>query len=75
MVKFYWSPEPLQFGDQIQFRIASRTYDHLVYAVDIQVEQTAKEIRFRVSGDREIRVGRRTDVVEEKQGEKKRGRV
>ena len=48
MVKFCWSPEPLQFGDQVQFRIASRTYDHFVYAVDIAVEQTAKEIRFRV---------------------------
>lgn len=51
IVKFYWSPEPLQFGDQVQFRIATRTYDHLIYAVDIMVEQTAKEIRFRVRGE------------------------
>lgn len=48
VVKFYWSPEPLQFGDQVQFRIATRSYDKLIYAVDIMVEQTAKEIRFRV---------------------------
>ena len=48
MVKFYWSPEPLQFGDQVQFRIATRSYDGLIYAVELVVEQTAKEIRFRV---------------------------
>ncbi len=48
VVKFYWSPELLQFGDQVQFKIATRSYDNLVYAVDIVVEQTAKEIRFRV---------------------------
>ena len=48
MVKFYWSSELLQFGDQVQFRIATRSFDNLVYALDILVEQTAKEIRFRV---------------------------
>lgn len=49
IIKFHWSPEPLQFGDQVQFRIATRSYDQLVYATDILVELTAKEIRFRVS--------------------------
>lgn len=48
VVKFYWSSEPLQFGDQVQFKIVTRSYDNLVYALDIVVEQTAKEIRFRV---------------------------
>ena len=49
IIKFYWSPEPLHFGDQVQFRIATRSYDNLMYAADIMVEQIAKEIRFRVS--------------------------
>lgn len=46
-VNFYWTSELLQFGDQVEFRLATRTYDGLVYAVDIHVTQRAKDIRFR----------------------------
>ena len=49
LINFYWSPEPLQFGDQIDFRIGTRTYDQLVYATDLVVFEKAKDIRFRVS--------------------------
>ena len=49
-VNFYWTSELLQFGDQVEFRLATRTYDGLVYAVDIHVTQRAKDIRFRVRG-------------------------
>ena len=50
-VNFYWTSELLQFEDQVEFRLATRTYDGLAYAVDIHVTQRAKDIRFRVSGD------------------------
>ena len=49
VVKFYWSSEPLQFGDQVDFRVATRSYDQLVYATDIRVVQKAKDIKFMVS--------------------------
>lgn len=49
MINFYWSPEPLQFGDQVDFRIATRSYDQLVYATDLLVFEKAKDIRFKVS--------------------------
>ena len=49
LINFYWSPEPLQFGDQVDFRIGTRSYDQLVYATDLVVFEKAKDIRFRVS--------------------------
>ena len=48
MVNFYWSVEPLQFGDQVEFRVATRSYDKLEFALDIKVLQKSKDIRFRV---------------------------
>ena len=50
LINFYWSPEPLQFGDQVDFRIGTRSYDQLVYATDLVVFEKAKDIRFKVSG-------------------------
>ncbi len=50
VAQFFWSPEPLQFGDQVEFQVCSRTYDRLVYAADIRVLEKAKDIRFRVGG-------------------------
>lgn len=47
VLNFYWSPEPLQFGDQVEFRVATRSYDKLALAVDIRVLQKSKDIRFR----------------------------
>ena len=49
MVKFYWSPEPLHFGDIVEFCVATRSYDGLVYAVDVAVLQRAEDMSFRVS--------------------------
>ena len=48
VINFYWSPEFLQFGDQVEFRVATRSYDNLSVAVDIRVVQKSKDIRFRV---------------------------
>ena len=48
VVNFYWSPEPLQFGDQVEFCVATRSYDKLQLATDISVVQKAKDIHFRV---------------------------
>jgi len=48
MVNFYWCPEVLQFGDMVDFCVATRSYDGLKYAVDIAVVQRARDIRFRV---------------------------
>ena len=48
VINFYWSAEPLQFGDQVEFSVATRSYDKLQMAVDIRVTQKAKDIRFRV---------------------------
>lgn len=47
LINFYWSPEPLQFGDQVDFRIGTRSYDQLVYATDLAVFEKAKDIRFK----------------------------
>lgn len=47
VVNFYWSVEPLQFGDQVEFRVATRSYDKLQFALDIKVLQKSKDIRFR----------------------------
>lgn len=49
LINFYWSPELLQFGDQVDFRIGTRSYDQLVYATDLVVFEKAKDIRFKVS--------------------------
>ena len=49
VVKFFWTSEPLQFGDQVEFSITTRSYDQLVFADDIRIQQKAKDIRFRVS--------------------------
>lgn len=48
VVSYYWSGESLQFGDQVEFQVATRSYDKLVMAVDIKVLQKSKDIRFRV---------------------------
>ena len=48
VVKFFWSSESLQFGDQVEFLMGVRTYDQFLYAVDIKVLQRAKDIRFMV---------------------------
>ena len=47
-ITFYWSPEPLRFGDQVQFQVACRCYDELCYATNIKVVQWAKDFRFQV---------------------------
>jgi cold shock CspA family protein len=47
VVSYYWASEALQFGDQVEFRVATRSYDKLVTAVDIKVMQKSKDIRFR----------------------------
>ena len=49
LINFYWSPESLQFGDQVEFKIGTRSYDQLVYATDLVVMEKAKDIRFKVS--------------------------
>ena len=49
MVKYFWSAERLQFGDQVEFRVTTRTYDQLVFATDISVAQRGKDIKFKVS--------------------------
>ena len=48
MVNFYWCSELLQFGDMVEFCMATRSFDGLRYAVDISVVQRARDIRFRV---------------------------
>ena len=48
VVPFFWAPEPLQFGDQVEFHIGRRTYDRLSFALDIRVVQKAQDIRFKV---------------------------
>ena len=48
VVSYYWASEALQFGDQVEFRVVTRSYDKLVTAVDIKVIQKSKDIRFRV---------------------------
>lgn len=48
LINFYWSPESLQFGDQVEFKIGTRSYDQLVYATDLVVMEKAKDIRFKV---------------------------
>lgn len=48
VVPFYWSSEPLQFGDQVEFRVGLRSYDQLCYALEIKVVQKARDIRFKV---------------------------
>ena len=45
-INFYWSPEPLRFGDQVEFQVACRCYDGLCYATSIKVVQWAKDFRF-----------------------------
>lgn len=45
-IPFYWSSEYLQFGDQVEFYIARRSYDELVYAVEVNITQKANEMRF-----------------------------
>ncbi|XP_064387702.1 cold shock domain-containing protein E1-like [Halichondria panicea] len=47
VVKFYWSSDRLQFGDQVEFQVATRSYDNLVFATDVRVVQKAKDIKFR----------------------------
>ena len=51
VVKYFWSAERLQFGDQVEFRVTTRTYDQLVFATDISVAQRAKDIKFKVGMD------------------------
>ena len=48
VINFYWSTEPLQFGDQVEFHVVTRSYDKLQLAVDIKICQKSKDIRFRV---------------------------
>ena len=48
MVNFYWCPEVLQFGDMMDFCVATRSYDGLKYAVDIAVVQRARDIQFQL---------------------------
>lgn len=49
VVPFYWSSEPLMFGDQVEFRVGLRTYDQLCYALEMKVVQKARDIRFKVA--------------------------
>lgn len=46
-IPFYWSTESVQFGDKVQFQIANRSYDGLVYAVNIKILHKGHSLRFK----------------------------
>ena len=48
IINYYWSSEQLQFGDHVEFRIGTRSFDKLQYADELKVQQRAKDIRFKV---------------------------
>ena len=52
IINYYWSCEQLQFGDHVEFRIATRSFDKLQYADELKVQQRAKDIRFKVRDGR-----------------------
>jgi cold shock CspA family protein len=47
VVRYYWSQEVAQFGDQVEFQLARRSFDNLMYAVHIKVVQKGQNIRFK----------------------------
>ena len=49
VINFYWCPEHLQFADQVEFKIAERSFDGLQYAVQVKVLSRSNETRFKVS--------------------------